>query len=163
MSPDDLVEIEAVKRLKYRYMRCLDQKLWEELGGCFTPDATAQYSGGAYSYEGREAIVAFMRTAMGSPNLLSSHRVHHPEIDLIGPASAVGVWAMDDIVIRTDLDVNVQGAGFYRDRYVKLEGTWYIAETGYRRSYEELLPRASVRGLRLTGDWWSTDGRSTLA
>jgi hypothetical protein len=165
MSPDDLVEIEieAIKRLKYRYMRCLDQKLWDELASCFISDAKAEYSGGAYSYEGRQAIVEFMRTAMDSLAMLSSHRVHHPEIDLTGPDSAVGVWAMEDVVIRTDLDVNIQGPGFYRDRYLKLEGTWLIAETGYRRTYEEVLPRSSVKGLRLTGDWWSTDGRSTLA
>ena len=29
------------------------------------------------------------------------HRVHHPEIDLTGPTSAVGVWALDDVVIST--------------------------------------------------------------
>ena len=26
-----LVETEAIKRLKYKYMRCIDQKLWDEL------------------------------------------------------------------------------------------------------------------------------------
>jgi hypothetical protein len=31
VTPDDLVEVEAIKRLKYRYMRCLDQKLWDEM------------------------------------------------------------------------------------------------------------------------------------
>jgi len=31
MTPQDLVEIEAIKRLKYRYLRCLDLKLWDEL------------------------------------------------------------------------------------------------------------------------------------
>ena len=88
MDPDQLVEIEAVKRLKYRYVRCLDQKLWDDLEGCFTSDATASYGGGAYQFEGREAILAFLRDSMGSESFLSSHRVHHPEIDLTGPATA---------------------------------------------------------------------------
>ena len=43
---DDLHEIEAIKRLKYRYMRCLDQKRWAELAECFTEDATTAYGGG---------------------------------------------------------------------------------------------------------------------
>jgi hypothetical protein len=30
MTPADLVEIELIKRLKYKYMRCLDQKKWDE-------------------------------------------------------------------------------------------------------------------------------------
>jgi hypothetical protein len=163
MTPDDLVEIEAIKRLKYRYMRCMDQKLWDEMAGCFTTDAVAEYSGGAHTYQGRDAIIEFMRTSMGAETLLSSHRVHHPEIDLVGPDGATGIWAMEDVVVLTDVGVNIQGAGFYRDRYVKQEGIWLIAWTGYRRSYEELLPRASIHGLKVTGDWWSTDGRSTLA
>ena len=32
MDVSELLEIEAIKRLKYAYMRCLDQKHWRELG-----------------------------------------------------------------------------------------------------------------------------------
>ena len=90
MTPEDLVEIEAIKRLKYRYIRCLDQKLWDDIGGCFTADAVAAYSGGAYTFEGRDAIVDFLRRSMGAETFHSSHRVHQPEIDLTGPAGATG-------------------------------------------------------------------------
>ncbi len=65
MTPEDLVEIEQIKRLKYRYLRCLDQKLWDELTECFEPDATASYGGGAYVRDGREAILEFISTSMG--------------------------------------------------------------------------------------------------
>jgi hypothetical protein len=65
-------------------------------------------------------------------------------------------------VILTDIGINIQGAAFYTDRYVKDEGAWRIAHTGYRRTYEELMPRAPIKGLRLTAEWWATDGRSTL-
>jgi hypothetical protein len=51
VTPEDLVEIELIKRLKYRYLRCLDQKLWDEIETCFTPDATARYGGGLYEFE----------------------------------------------------------------------------------------------------------------
>jgi len=53
----DLHELEAIKRLKYKYMRCLDQKRWEEMAECFTEDATAAYSGGKYSFQGKKAIL----------------------------------------------------------------------------------------------------------
>ena len=65
-------------------------------------------------------------------------------------------------MILTDIGINVQGAAFYTDRYVKVADRWLIAHTGYRRTYEELLPRARLEGLRLTADWWATGGRSTL-
>ncbi len=116
MTPDDLVEIELIKRLKYRYLRCLDQKLWDEMETCFTPDASARYGGGLYEFEGRPAIMEFLRTSMGTTAMLSSHRCHHPEIDLTGPHEAVGIWALEDVVILTDIGINVQGAAFYTDR-----------------------------------------------
>jgi hypothetical protein len=163
MTPEDLVEIEMIKRLKYRYLRCLDQKLWDEIETCFTPEATARYGGGLYEFDGRPAIMDFLRTSMGATTMLTSHRCHHPEIDLIGPTLATGVWALEDVVVLTDIGINVQGAAFYGDRYEKSsDGSWLIAHTGYQRTYEELMPRASIAGLKLTADWWVTEGRSTL-
>jgi len=162
MTPDDLVEIEAIKRLKYRYMRCLDQKLWDELAGCFTEDATVAYSGGHYSVEGRDAIIDWLRGAMGSENFLSSHRVHHPEIDLTSATTATGTWALEDTVIITDVDFALRGAAFYTDEYVKEDGEWRIASTGYKRTFEETFARGDVPSLRLTASWWGTGGRSEL-
>ena len=162
MTPDDLVEIDAIKRLKYRYMRCLDQKLWDELATCFTADATVAYSGGHYSIEGRGAIIEWLRNSMGSESFLSSHRVHHPEIDLTGATTATGTWALEDTVILADADFALRGAAFYTDEYVKESGDWKIAATGYKRTFEETFRRGDLPSLRLTASWWGTDGRSEL-
>lgn len=158
----DLAEIEAIKRLKYKYMRCLDQKLWEDIEDCFVEDATAAYGGGAYSFQGREAIVAFLRRSMGAESFHSSHQVHHPEIEITGPSNARGVWALQDVVIDTGWEITVRGAAFYEDEYVKTDGTWRIRATGYKRIYEEIQPRKDVAGLRLTASWWQTGGQSEL-
>jgi hypothetical protein len=158
-----LVAIEDICRLKYRYLRCLDQKLWDEIEGCFTDDAVAEYSAGSYRFEGRDAIVGFLRTSMGSEQFLSSHRCHHPEIDFTSDTTATGVWALEDTVVHGEHGVTIQGAAFYNDRYVVADGAWRIAHTGYRRTYEEIFPRASINGLRLTASWWATGGRSELS
>jgi hypothetical protein len=158
----DLEAIEAIKRLKYRYMRCLDQKRWDEIGECFTEDATAAYSGGKYSYQGREAIVGFLRKSMGAETFLSCHRVSHPEIDLTTGHSARGTWALEDTVIETRWGITIRGAAFYEDEYVRTPDGWKIHHTGYRRTFEEIQPRANVEGLKLTAHWWKTDGRSEL-
>lgn len=162
MTPEELCEIESIKRVKYRYLRGLDQKRWDEVEACFTHDATAAYSGGKYSYEGRSAILTFLRGAMGAETFLSSHRCHHPEIDLTGPDTAVGTWALEDVVIETQWDITIRGAAFYTDAYVKQNGDWKISHTAYKRTYEEIQPRGSVPGLRLTASWWATDGKSEL-
>ena len=161
MTPEDLVEIEAIKRVKYKYVRCLDQKLWGEIVECFTDDATASYSGGKYSYDGRDAIVEFLVRSMGDESFLSSHRLHHPEIDLTGPASATGVWALEDVVLVGAYGVTVRGAAFYTDEYVKTEDGWRISSTGYKRSYEEIEP-LDRPGRKTTASWWGTGGQSEL-
>ncbi|MEZ5144885.1 MAG: nuclear transport factor 2 family protein [Acidimicrobiales bacterium] len=162
MTPEDLVELELIKRVKYRYLRCLDQKLWDDLDEVLTEDCVATYSGGKYRYEGRDAIVDFLRRNMGSEAMHSSHRVHQPEIDLTSPTTAVGVWALEDVVVMTDWDLTVQGAAFYEDEYRKEDGRWRIAATGYKRTYEEVVPRASIDGIQLTASWWTTGGQSSL-
>jgi hypothetical protein len=50
----ELREIEAIKQLKYRYMRGIDEKLWSQMEDCFTETATCAYSGGRYAFEGRD-------------------------------------------------------------------------------------------------------------
>ncbi len=162
MTIDDLLEIEQIKRLKYRYLRCLDQKLWDDLADVFTVDAVAAYSGGAYSFDGRDEIMGFLREAMGAETFLSSHRCHHPEIDITGPDTATGVWALDDVVVMQEWDLTVRGSAFYTDEYRKVDGEWKIASTGYKRMYEEIQPRSNVTGLKLTASWWGTGGRSEL-
>jgi hypothetical protein len=163
MTPEDLVELELIKRIKYKYLRCLDQKLWDEMAECFVPDATAAYSGGKYSYQGRDAILEFLVKSMGEDSFLSSHRVHHPEIELNSPTTARGVWALDDVVIDTKWEITIRGAAFYTDDYVKQDGVWLIQHTGYKRTYEEIQPRKEVPGLKLTASWWGTDGKSEIS
>ncbi len=163
MNVEDLLEIEQIKRLKYKYLRCLDQKLWDDMGDVLTEDAVAAYSGGAYSFDGRDEIVKFLRDSMGAENFLSSHRCHHPEIDITGPDTATGVWALDDVVIMLEWDLTVRGSAFYTDEYRKVDGEWKISRTGYKRSYEEIQPRGNVAGLKLTASWWGTGGRSELS
>jgi uncharacterized protein (TIGR02246 family) len=151
MTPDDLVELEAIKRLKYRYVRLIDTKQWDELETLFVPDATATYSDGKYAFDGRDAIMAFLRESMASTNMLTSHKVHHPEIEVDGDR-ATAVWALDDVVVHLDYNMRISGAAFYRDEYVKTSGEWRIKHTGYERVFEEMQPRAD--DIKLTSRMW---------
>ena len=162
MTPEDLVEFEQIKRLKYKYMRCLDQKRWDELADCFVADATAAYSGGKYSYQGRDAIIEFLSTSMGADTFHSAHQVHHPEIELKGETSATGTWSLQDTVIDTQWDIIIRGAAFYEDTYSKADGTWRISHTGYKRLFEEMMSRKDIPSLKLTASWWSTGGMSEI-
>ncbi|MCP4035423.1 MAG: nuclear transport factor 2 family protein [bacterium] len=162
MTPEDLVEIELIKQVKYKYMRCVDRKLWDELPECFTQDASCAYSAGKYSQQGRDAICAWLEQSMGSKTFHSSHRVHHPEIRLTSATTATGTWALEDVVIDTGFEISLHGAAFYEDRYAKEDGEWKIEHTGYTRTFEQMQSRKDVPGLKLTASEWSTGGQSEI-
>ncbi|MDJ0785642.1 MAG: nuclear transport factor 2 family protein [Myxococcota bacterium] len=162
-SLEDLLALESIRRLKYRYLRCLDTKDWDDIEGCFTDDATAAYSGGKYTFEGRAAIVDFLKRSMGAETFHSSHHAGHPEIRFDGPDRARGTWKLDDVVIETKFQITIRGSAFYEDVYVRGgDGAWRIEHTGYKRVYEEISSRADIQSLKLTASYWSTDGRSEL-
>lgn len=162
MTVQDLLEIEAIKQLKYAYMRCVDKKLWDEMTTLFVPEATCSYSAGHYTYEGRDAIVAWLRKGMDKPGFHSTHSVHHPEIRLHGPAEATGVWKLEDYVLDTDYDIVISGAAFYEDRYVKRDGRWLILHTGYERIFEQIEKRRDRPSLKVMASMWTTGGASSI-
>lgn len=146
----DLQELEAIKRLKYRYLRCLDLKRWDELKECFVEDATSSYGGGKYSFAGRDNIMQFLIDALSRSTIITAHHGHHPEIDFTGPTTAVGVWSLEDTVIDVQNGITIRGAAFYRDEYVKVDGAWKLKSTGYERTFEEIESRADTPSLQIT-------------
>src|SRR5487761_768943 len=143
MDPaEELRTIEEIRQVKYRYLRCVDTKLWDEIGDTFTTDATVDYGTKAYGkplkMAGRDEIVAFFRTSLG-PEILSVHAAGQPEITVDGD-TAVGIWSFQDTVIATKHRVVIMGAAFYHDRYQRGDdGRWRIAHSGYVRTYEAMM------------------------
>lgn len=144
MNP--LEEIAAIHQLKYRYLRGVDLKLWDLLASTFATDAVSAYDGGKNSYVGRDAIVAWLRKAMDN-HVITMHHVHHPEIELTSATTAKGSWHLEDRVINAGPalpEMPAQsilfGTAYYADEYVKRDGSWQIAKTGYERVYCEIRP-----------------------
>jgi SnoaL-like domain len=145
-----LIEIEAIKQLKYKYFRCLDSKRWAELAECFAPDATSSYDGGKYSFQGRDQILGFLERALGRPTMITLHQGHHPEIEITGPTTATGIWYLEDQVIDAKRNTTLRGAAFYHDTYTKIGEAWKLQSTGYTRTFEEVQDRAETPSLKLT-------------
>lgn len=133
----DLEEIEAIRQLKYRYFRLLDTKRFVELGELLTDDATTSYQSGELSYQGRDAIVAFLEESLGNGDIVTMHNGHHPEIELMSPTTAKGTWYLEDRVVVRAMDFELVGTLLYDDRYAKVDGEWKIRHTGYERIFEE--------------------------
>ena len=150
--------LEEIRRLKYRYLRSVDLKRWDDFAGTLTADATADYGTPVYGQplrlSGRDEIVAFMTRRLG-PEIITVHAAGQPEIDIDGD-EATGTWAMQDTVIATEHQVVIQGAAFYEDRYRRGEdGVWRIGHTGYERTYEATIALKDLSGFRLTANRWA--------
>jgi hypothetical protein len=128
-----VLDLESIKQLKYRYLRTLDLKRWDEFADVFVPGATGDYGEGL-SFGSRDELVAFMRECLG-PQMITVHHCHHPEITVDGDR-ATGVWYLEDKVVMPELRLILEGAAFYEDRYTRTEHGWRIEHTGYRRTYE---------------------------
>jgi ketosteroid isomerase-like protein len=138
----DLETIEEIRQVKYRYLRSVDLKLWDELADTFTEDATVDYGTHVYGeglkLAGRDQIIAFLSENM-SPDIISVHAAGQPEITVDGD-TATGIWSFTDTVIATAYRMIITGAAFYHDRYERgTDGRWRIAHTGYTRTYEAML------------------------
>ena len=149
----DLATLEEIRQLKYRYLRCVDQKLWDEMADVFTTGATVDYGtralGEPLKLAGRDAIIAFFRENLG-PAILTVHAAGQPEITVDGE-TAVGSWRFEDTVIATDYRLVIKGAAFYQDRYERgADGRWRIAHTGYVRIYEAMMSLDDLPSFKFT-------------
>ena len=138
----------AIERLKYRYLRTLDLKQWDDFAACFVPEATGDYGGLAFG--SRDELVGFMRQNLG-PGVVSLHHAHHPEIEIdpAQPDVATATWYLHDKVMVCDQSFVLEGAAFYDDRYVRTPDGWRIAHTGYRRTFEVSMSTADLASYTL--------------
>lgn len=124
-----LVDIEAIKRLKARYFRLMDQKRWDEWAMVFAEDAHLVVPEGGVDERGHAAVVASVSGVL--EGVRTVHHGHMPEIEITGSDTARGTWAMFDYVeFPQGADggrVGLQGYGHYTEQYVREDGEWRIA------------------------------------
>jgi hypothetical protein len=137
---DSAADLEAIKRVKYRYLRAMDTKHWDDFAATLTEDVKGDYGssvGKELHFTNRSDLVEYLSSAMG-PGVVTEHRVTHPEIDVAGD-TATGTWYLQDRVIVDEFNFMLIGAAFYRDQYRRTEDGWKICATGYDRTYEATM------------------------
>lgn len=158
----DLASIEEIRRLKYRYFRALDLKLWDEFGDCLTEDVRARYGTQAMDeplhYDNRQDVVDFMSKNLGT-SIITIHIASHPEIDVdTQTGTATGSWGFEDTVIVPDFKMMIRGGGYYKDDYRKdPDGKWRISGTQYERIYEAMTSLEDTPSFKLIANRWDPD------
>lgn len=150
-------DIRELQDLKYRYLHALDMKRWDDFADTLCEDVIADYGSHAgdreLTFQGRSAVVDYMRNAMGT-FLTSTHSCTHPQIEVEGD-DATGSWLLQDVVLIPAKKLEIRGAAYYRDRYRRENGVWRIASTGYERIYETLTSYADQPGYQVLANIWS--------
>ena len=130
-----LWDLEQIKQLKARYFRFIDTKDWESFRDLFTPDCKHWLPADSPKpYATNEEYLQQVPEQLA--NGVTTHHGHMPEIELTGPTTAIGIWALHDVCTAKG-EIVFDGAGYYRDEYVKQDGRWRIRYTGYRRVLEQ--------------------------
>ena len=147
MDAAQLAEIEAIKQLKARYFRLLDSKDWAGWRQIFTDDLVSETDTAPPQPDGShrmppahpdaDAFVAFVSNLLGDG--VTVHHGHMPEIELTGPDTARGIWAMEDIVAFPTMALH--GYGHYHEEYRKVDGAWRIARLHLTRLRVDTVPR----------------------
>jgi len=136
-------DMEAIRRVKYKYWRCLDKKTVDDLADCFTEDAVADY-GPKIKLQGRQAVVDFLKRAMDR-FVGGVHHGHNPEIELTSNTTAIGTWALYNYMIEKQTNLRIRIGGFYYDEYVKERGQWRIKSTTEVDVFREFWDKEGVR------------------
>lgn len=130
-----LRDLEEIRTLKARYFRHMDERRWDEWALVFTRDARMEVPEAAMEVDGRDAIVAAVSGALEGTRTV--HHGHMPELELTGPDTARGVWAMEDYVEfpagPDGTRVGLRGYGHYHEEYVREDGAWRIARLRLER------------------------------
>ncbi|MCC6382038.1 MAG: nuclear transport factor 2 family protein [Dehalococcoidia bacterium] len=143
----ELLEIEAVRKLRVLYSHYFDIRDVNSLAGLFAEDAVCEF-GESYGgdWVGRDAIrkgYANYATA-DAPPFSFMHAVTNAWVELTGPDTARGRAYLLDLNLAPGVEQPLLLVGVYDDLYRKIDGRWYITRT----RIDFLWPRRDYHGPR---------------
>ena len=125
-----LEDIEAIKRLKYRYCYYGDQKQFDKFMSVFASECSVDLGLGRVAATRQEVEALFRKSQ--SIITFANHMVHNPLIDVDGD-TATGVWYYE--VPNTRNGVATWTQGRYDEIYVRENGDWKIKREVLTMSY----------------------------
>jgi hypothetical protein len=159
-----LLAIEEIKKLKAAYFRTMDTKAWDEYRSLFVEDALIDTTEAFTPLDAHgqpiepdlpvtkpdsSLLMRGLDTFMAAQHhfldgMSTVHHGHTPEIEVISEHEATGIWAMED-KLRWPAGKGrmreMHGYGHYREKYVKVDGRWKIAELKLTRIRIDVIPQ----------------------
>ncbi|OHV32457.1 MULTISPECIES: nuclear transport factor 2 family protein [Pseudofrankia] len=145
MDPQQLSDLYEIQRLKARYFRFMDLRIWDEFRDVFTDDLelyiehTTTPQATEPTIKGADTLVAYL--AASDPRKVTVHHGHMPDIEFLDENNATGIWAMFDWVDDPGRGFASQGYGHYHERYVRCpDGKWRISSVRLTRIRSNSVP-----------------------
>lgn len=138
---------EMIRQVKWKNLRCLDTKRWDEMALTYHPDCTTSWLDGRIALEGRDAIMDFLRkTPLASEQdpFVTVHAAECIEIDFIAPDHARSVSRLYNPMWHPETNVSQRLLAFYHDEFRLHEGEWLISHTGHEYILDETFTWADV-------------------
>ena len=149
-----LEDLEAIKRLKYRYFRCMTDGDHENLRDTLCEDVVTSYSDGKYVFEDREKLLRFLIDSHDpKAQVIAYWMAGMPEIELTSETTATGTWAMYHYYYNRGEEFVDEMFVYYDDEYRKEDGVWRFSRTGYRRIINQLLNRKDMPYTMQAPEW----------
>ena len=156
---DKLVAIEEIRQLKARYFRCVDTRDWDCWRAVFAPDFTIRNSPTVAQVRGPEGMIQLVHENGLYDRVKSVHHGHMPEIEILSPTTARGIWAADFMhyyppgepfetkgTEQVALGKGEHVWAHYYDTYVKLGGRWRIQSMEMKQLRQDDTGGITIRG-----------------
>jgi len=131
---------EQIRQVKWRNLRCLDLKRWDEMAETYHPDCTTSGLDGRLVLEGRDAIMAFLaKTPFAKPAnpVVTVHAAECIEIEFVSETHARSTSRLYNPMWNPELDLSHRLLAFYHDEFRVHEGRWLISHTGHEYVLDE--------------------------
>jgi hypothetical protein len=123
-----LEAIEAIRRLKARYLNACDQQDPERASECFAAGEVLIDMGHIGVFHRREEFAALFRAAACHDYVLDLHLGGNPEIEILDDTHARGLWSLSYRNINPRDQTVTFISSFYHDDYERLAGEWKIVK-----------------------------------
>jgi hypothetical protein len=132
-----LEDIEAIRRLKARYLNACDSQDPEGAKNCFAEGEVLIDMGHVGVFRDREAFARLYQAAGCQPFILDMHHGANPEIEFVDDTHARARWALEYRNLNTQDKTVTFISLIYHDEYAKRAGEWKI--TGSRSEFKTAL------------------------
>ncbi|MES0874767.1 nuclear transport factor 2 family protein [Sinimarinibacterium thermocellulolyticum] len=126
-----LEDIEAIRRLKARYLFACDRKDPAAMRACFANGAVDIFYDAIGRFETADALVKVYVDVGCHPHMVEMHHGANPQIEILDAERARGTWSLQYGLINTRENTLTQLAGWYEDGYRKIDGEWKMVKTHF--------------------------------